>query len=253
MKKILIANWKMNKSIEDSVAYAKKIKKEKFSKVDLSLAASFTSLEAVAKALQKSEIKLAAQNIGHLESGSLTGEVSVDMIKEAGCSQVIIGHSERRILLNETNELISQKLKLAYAKNIMPIFCVGETKEEKQNNQRDSVLVQQIKQGLSQVPDLAQKKMILAYEPVWAIGSGQIVDLADLQEVKRVVKRAFSLLAGNQYFEEKVKFIYGGSVDLDNVANFLTDDTIDGFLVGGASLAVENFISLAEIIENFNS
>jgi triosephosphate isomerase len=239
----------MNLLEKQTVFLAKKIKQKKFSRVELVLAPSFPYLNAVKKQILKTKIKLAAQNVAAWEVGAHTGEVSATMLKELGCDYAIVGHSERRVELAESGHLINLKISQLVQKNLTPIFCVGETAEDKKTGQKNQVLVQQIKTSLSKISGLEKVDLIVAYEPVWAIGSGQAVTIVDLEESYRVIKHAFSMLISEKYFEEHVRFIYGGSVDLGNIGEFSRISYLHGFLVGGASLQAETFFKLAECLQ----
>jgi triosephosphate isomerase len=244
MKKIYIANWKMNLLKKDVIDFLKKIKKRKYQSADLVLAPSFPYLNQVSDGLKNSAIKLAAQNVATQEKGAFTGEVSIKMLKDFGVRYVIIGHSERRQIFSETDSMINQKVKRVLETGMIPILCIGETQEEKNSGQRETVLVQQLRNSLSRVENLANKKVIIAYEPVWAIGTGNVVTESELDEAYRAIKRAISSLAGSNFFEEKVMFVYGGSVDEKNICDLKKIPYLQGFLVGGASLNVDRFLSL---------
>jgi triosephosphate isomerase (TIM) len=248
MKKILIANWKMKLFEKQSLDLTKKIKKKKFSKIEIVLAPSFPYLSAVKKLLAKTTIKLAAQNSAAQTLGALTGEVAAEMIKDIGCSYAIVGHSERRQNLFETDQLINEKIKRLFEQKITPILCVGETLEQKKNGRRNQVLVQQLKNCLSKIAVLEKENLVLAYEPVWAIGSGNVVDVAELEAVWGILKHAISMLVSENYFENNVRFIYGGSVDEKNIEQFSALPFVHGFLVGGASLSADKFLTMAEIL-----
>lgn len=237
----------------DSISYAKKIKNKKYAKVDLVVAPSLPYLEKVHKILASSHIKIAAQNISAWKAGSYTGEVSADMIKESGANFVIVGHSERRQNLGETDELVRAKIKSALEKNLMPILCIGETWSEKKSGQREAVIVLQLKKALAGIDNLCRKKIIIAYEPVWAIGSKKFVDLKDLQDVYRVAKRAVSMICSAEYFDKMISFIYGGSVDLANIEELLKFEPLNGFLIGSASLQPDNFLALANLVDSFKA
>jgi len=248
MKKVLIANWKMNLGLKPALSFAKKIKKDLVKNLQIVLAPTFPYLLPMAKELKNSQIKLAAQDIAAWDKGAYTGEVSGKMLKEVGCSQVIIGHSERRQYLHETDQLINAKIKQALASNLQPIICVGETLEEKKQGQRDTILVQQIKNDLSKIKNLCQRKIIIAYEPIWAIGTGQMVEPTDLEAAYRVIKNSVAKICSSMYFDSKVTFIYGGSIDSKSVEPFLLLPYLQGFLVGGASLDEPEFVKIAKLM-----
>jgi len=228
------------------VSFVKKIRGKKFKNVEMILAPSYPFLASAKKEIGKNKIGLSAQNVAGRENGALTGEVSAKMLKDVGCQYVIIGHSERRGLLGETDKMINEKMKMALKNNLVPILCVGETNEQKKEGRRDTVLIDQVKQALSKVDNLCKKKIIIAYEPVWAIGSGSVVAMDDLEEAYRVIKRAVSMICSSTYFEEKVKFVYGGSVKASNVAELKELDYLHGFLIGGAGLNPVDFVKVIE-------
>ncbi|HCC22839.1 TPA: triose-phosphate isomerase [Candidatus Falkowbacteria bacterium] len=239
MKRYFVANWKMNLTHSDSIQLARQIAKLKSSRYQLIVAPSEPYLVGVAKALGRSSVKLSAQDLAAWPAGSFTGETSAAMVKEAGCRYAIIGHSERRQHLGESTELIGRKLQQAIDHGVTPIFCLGETEAERRAGQTKSVLMQQLKQSLGKIKNLAGKKLLIAYEPVWAIGSGRAVGLDDLEQAYMAVRHAVSMLVSAEYFDSKVSFLYGGSLSGDNLAAFLPLPFLGGFLVGGASLKIE--------------
>lgn len=247
MKRLVVANWKMKKSLAQSVAFAKEIKKVSVRGVDLVVAPSFTALERVSDALKKSTVRVAAQDVSGVAKGSFTGDVSAAMVKEVGAKYVIIGHSERRALHHEQGRNIANKMQQTLAKKLIPILCVGETAAEKAAGRRDAVLVQQIKQATAGL-DLHEKtKLVIAYEPVWAIGSGDVVDPYDLEDAWRVIRRAIALRVSSKYFDTQVRFLYGGSVTITNAAPLWALSFVQGFLIGGASLKVKSFATIARM------
>ncbi|PIR93738.1 triose-phosphate isomerase [Candidatus Falkowbacteria bacterium CG10_big_fil_rev_8_21_14_0_10_39_11] len=246
MKKYLIANWKMKLNHSETVKLAKQITKIKTTKYQLVVAPSTPYLFEVGKILVKSNIKLSAQNLAAWSFGSYTGETSSSMIKEAGCQFSLIGHSERREHLNESAEMIGQKVQQAIDHNITPVLCVGETEAEKKVDQTKTVLVQQIRKSLSSVKNLTQKKIVIAYEPVWAVGTGQVVDAESLEKAYLVIKHAVSMLTSARYFDQNVSFLYGGSLNSKNIELFVEIPYLQGFLVGGAGLDVNELKQIVE-------
>ncbi|MFZ5391446.1 MAG: triose-phosphate isomerase, partial [Patescibacteria group bacterium] len=213
---IIIANWKMNLSVKDSLALAKKISKlykslKPKQSFDLVLSPTFLALPALAKALVRSRIKLGAQNVFWQASGAYTGEVSPQVLKEIGVDYVIIGHSERRQYLKETDLMVKHKVAAALAVGLRPIVCVGETFAERQAGRKDIVVAQQIHQALSGLSLVTGQQIIVAYEPVWVIGSGQAVEHQELKHTAKVIEQTLvDIFGGQALLENKIKLIYGG-------------------------------------------
>lgn len=242
MKKYLIANWKMQLLNSEAGKLAGDLVEEKIKKdVEVVLCPSFTALSFVAKEIKGSFIKLGAQNVWYHEKGAYTGEVSPIQLKGLGVEYVILGHSERRKYLNETDEEINLKIKAVLENGMTPVVCVGETFEERRVGRTDLVLIRQIIKGLEDVKLEAGQKLLVAYEPVWVIGTGQAIEPADAEKALRVIESNLK-----DIFEEgdDVQIIYGGSVDANNVSEFVKEDMFSGALVGGASLTKEKFQSL---------
>ncbi|MDP2586418.1 MAG: triose-phosphate isomerase [Candidatus Komeilibacteria bacterium] len=250
---IVIANWKMNLSPADSLKLAEaiiaKLGEIKPLKAQIVLCPDFLSLSGVAQKITGQPIMLGAQDCFWEPVGAFTGEVSAQFLHELGCAYVILGHSERRQYVAETNEQINLKVKAALANSLIPIICVGETFAERQEGDKDSVISQQVSNALTGIRLLDQDKVIIAYEPVWVIGSGQAVAPEEAEHAHRVIRQVlidhFSMNAVNG----QIKIIYGGSVKPNNVGNFLIQPAIDGILVGGASLEAESF---AELVKQAN-
>ena len=246
MRNYFIAgNWKMHKTSPESVALARELVASLSSCGEkLLVAPAFTALAAVAEVLKGSNILLGAQNMGCEEQGAHTGEVSVLMLKDIGVKAVILGHSERRHSYLEDDALINKKLLLALKHGLEPILCVGETLEEREGGALESVIGTQVREGLKTVDASALKSITLAYEPVWAIGTGKTATPEDADAVHAYIR---SVLAG-LYGEAAAKALciqYGGSVKPDNVAALMAKPNIDGALVGGASLKAESFAPIA--------
>ena len=248
MRKPLIAgNWKMNKTESEAISLEKKIIKGVKSQTaeDVLICPPFTSISQLNKLLVSSPILLGAQNISEQESGAFTGEISAEMAAEF-CTHVILGHSERRAIYGETDELINLKLEAALNAGLIPVLCVGEQLEERESGEAASVIAGQLQAGLKGVhlpdPDL----LVIAYEPVWAIGSGRSAsaeDTADL--IGGVIRPTLSGLWG-EIISQKIRILYGGSVNPENARGFFTQPEIDGALVGGASLSADNFLGIIE-------
>ena len=248
MKKIIIANWKMNLDDKETTNLAKEYYKNIKSKrnVEVVLAPSFPFLKDVKKVISGTSLILGSQDVAAQEKGAYTGEVSSKMLKDLGCKYVVVGHSERRQFMGETNETINKKLNQCFNMGLSPILCIGETLEENKDDKRDYVLVQQLQQALSKVNGLPENELVIAYEPVWAIGSGQYMEPKDMQLIQRVVKRVISSLYSEKFCNEKVRLIYGGSVNSINANDFLTQDNVFGLLVGIASLDAGVFRNIVD-------
>ncbi|MBI5728069.1 MAG: triose-phosphate isomerase, partial [Ignavibacteriales bacterium] len=203
----------------------------------------FTSLDTVRTVIKGSVIKLGAQNMHFEESGAFTGEIAAPMLKSVGCEYVILGHSERRTIFGETDQLINKKIKKALSAGINPIFCIGETLQERESNVTFDVIRRQVVEGLKEITAEQMTKVILAYEPVWAIGTGKTASPAQAQEVHAFIRGLLTELYGNTV-AENVVIQYGGSVKPDNANELLGQPDIDGALVGGACLKAESFIGI---------
>lgn len=244
MRKYIIAgNWKMNKDLTEAVQLVSELKAELNGKelnADVIIAPPFVNLEAVNSIVKDSVIKLAAQNMHFADSGAFTGEVSVQMIKSVGCEYVILGHSERRTIFGETDEMINKKVHQALDNGITPILCCGESLEERENGTTFNVIERQIKAGLKdlETPNIA--KMIIAYEPIWAIGTGKTASPEQAQEVHAFIRKLLSEFS-NEEIANNITIQYGGSVKPGNAKELLSKPDIDGALVGGACLKADSF------------
>ncbi len=248
MRKPLIAgNWKMNKTETEAISLVRKLIQgvKSMTAVEVLICPPFTSISQLNKLLVSSPILLGAQNISEQESGAFTGEISAKMAAEF-CTHVILGHSERRAIYGETGELINLKVTAALNEGMIPVLCVGEQLEERESGQAANVIAGQLQAGLKGVhlsdPDL----MVIAYEPVWAIGSGRsasAVDTADL--IGGVIRSTLSGLWGEK-ISQKIRVLYGGSVNPGNARGFFSQAEIDGALVGGASLSADKFLGIIE-------
>jgi triosephosphate isomerase (TIM) len=245
----IAGNWKMNKKIREAVQFTNELK-NKIAPLDdrmVVLAPPFTALSAVADVLKGSNIHLSAQNLSDKADGAFTGEVSASMLAEAGCEYVIIGHSERRILFGETDALINGKIKMALSSGLKPIFCVGETLTEREKNQTFKVIERQIKEGLNNVCIDDIRRAIIAYEPVWAIGTGKTATPEQAQEV-HVFIRLLVETAYDKDVASDIPIIYGGSVNPQNIDEIMAKGNINGVLVGGASLDVDSFLRIVRFL-----
>lgn len=244
---MLIGNWKMNLNETQSLALAEKLrtKFKKWKGPAIAVAPSFLYLKQVKEILAKTPVVLAGQDVAPTEKGSATGEISGRMLYEIGCRYAIVGHSERRIMLGETNEMILRKINLCYNNGLVPIVCVGETEEQKLAGQTASVLVEQLQSALAKVNGLPENDLIIAYEPVWAVNTEQYLDPAELCSIRLLVKRTIVNIFSESFYNEKVRFIYGGSVSSINAKDYWAADCSDGLLVGAASLDADEFYFIA--------
>ncbi|MFH0923615.1 MAG: triose-phosphate isomerase, partial [Candidatus Falkowbacteria bacterium] len=247
-QKIVIANWKMKLSLAETLILAKEMnaKFKDFHKGKIVICPSHISLAETRKILKGSYIKLGAQNAFWEEKGAYTGEVSPGQLVEAGCEYVIIGHSERRKYMLENYEMIHLKLKAVInAEKLTPIVCIGENSDERKTERRDFVLVDQLHQALGGINILANQKIIIAYEPIWAIGSGVAIEPAEAEYAHKIIKLTLNDIFGIEKANNNFDIIYGGSIDGKNVKGFAKIENIDGLLVGGASLNAGEFYKVA--------
>ena len=248
MRRPFIAgNWKMHKTIRESVDFAQHLVEAcgRSTGRGIVLAPPFTSLSAVAEALRGSAIRLSAQNLHDKTAGAYTGEVSATMLVDAGCEYVIAGHSERRALFGDTNDFVNRKLKAAISCGLKPIFCIGETLEERDKNKTFTVIEQQIKEGLNNLTADDIKHVVIAYEPVWAIGSGRTATPEQAQEVHLYIREIIRKNCGVRVSGNGA-IIYGGSVNPGNIGDLMAQPDVDGVLVGGASLDLDSFIRIIQ-------
>ena len=246
-KPIIAANWKMNigpKEAEDFLStFAGKLDNITDS-ADVVIAPPFVTIPAATEALHaNSAVSIAAQNVSEHDNGAYTGEVSTMMLKELYVRYVIIGHSERRTIYGETNAIINAKMKKARAANLKPIFCIGETLEEREAGKLEDVLRSQITEGLAGIEDKDMKETVVAYEPVWAIGTGVVATVEQAQDAHAFVRSVIADLY-NDEIALKVRIQYGGSMKAANAGELLSQPDIDGGLVGGASLEPQSFLEL---------
>ncbi len=250
MRKPFIAgNWKMNTNSTSAVALAAGLAKElnDVDSVDVAVCPPSVYLQAVTAALSASNIAVGAQNVYFEGNGAFTGELSCEMLKDAGCTFVILGHSERRHVLGETDELINKKVTAAINSGLRPIFCVGELLEEREADQTAAVVIRQIKKGLEGLDAERVQAVTIAYEPVWAIGTGRTATPDQAQQVHGMIRG----LIGELYNEDiaaKMRIQYGGSAKPNNAAELMSQPDVDGLLVGGASLKVDDFSAMVKAI-----
>lgn len=239
MRKPFIAgNWKMHKSIPEALELAGSLRQrlKDVEEVDIAVFPPFTSLFMVSKALEGSNIKLGAQNVFYENEGAFTGEISPNMLLDVGCSLVIVGHSERRHIFGETDQMINRKLVSAQNNGLIPILCVGERLEEREEGKTFDVIKRQVREGLKG----ANPSFIIAYEPVWAIGTGKTATPEQAQEVHLFIRGLIEELFGKDT-AQRTRILYGGSVKPHNIEGLMSMPDIDGALVGGASLKAEDF------------
>jgi triosephosphate isomerase len=241
-KPIIAGNWKMHKTIAETAELVSGLKAAVagITEVEVVVCPPFTALAKAAEVAKGSNIAVGAQNMYWEEKGAFTGEVSPTMLKEAGCKYVILGHSERRQFFGETNENVNNKIKAAYQYGLLPIVCVGELLEEREAGQTEQVVRQQTENSLAGLSSEQVKQLVVAYEPVWAIGTGKTASKEDAQQVIGFIRRILAEMYG-QELANLVRIQYGGSVKGDNIAELMAQPDIDGALVGGASLTVDAF------------
>lgn len=244
--KVIAGNWKMNndlKASEKLIVELKNLLQSKKPNCEVIICPPFTSLSEASKLIQGSMMKLGAQNMHYEESGAFTGEISASMLKSAGCDYVILGHSERRHVFGESDEVINKKITKALSTGLKPIFCIGELLEERENRITNDVIKRQVLNGLDAISSEEMKNIIVAYEPVWAIGTGKTATPAQAQEVHAFVRSLIDNKYGKQTAENLV-IQYGGSVKPDNAKELLSQEDIDGALVGGACLKADSFVGI---------
>jgi triosephosphate isomerase (TIM) len=240
------ANWKMNKTTGQALEFVRGLKAALVKKpvaAAVVIAPPFTSLRSLAAELNDSAVCLAAQNMHPASQGAFTGEISGEMLADAGCRYCIIGHSERRQLFGEGNALINAKITAALNSGLMPIFCIGETLAEKNTGETLNVLSKQVKEGLNKIPASDIEKIAVAYEPVWAIGTGHTATPGQVQEAHSFIRNLLSEIYGQKEAAD-VSIIYGGSVTAVNISALMAEREINGVLVGSASLELASFLAI---------
>ncbi|MEW6535969.1 MAG: triose-phosphate isomerase [Candidatus Auribacterota bacterium] len=246
-KPIIAGNWKMNLNAQESVALVTGLKRELAGVTDVEIAVCppATLLTAVGSAIAGSNIALGAQNMYTQDSGAFTGEISPLMLLDAGCTYVILGHSERRQYFNETDAFINEKAKKALSHGLIPIICVGETLEQREAGITADVVSTQVKGCVAGLSADEMKKCVIAYEPVWAIGTGKTATTEQAQEVHAMIRSLLKKIFSDNV-AQAVRIQYGGSVKPDNVSELMAQEDIDGALVGGASLKVDSFAKIVK-------
>jgi triosephosphate isomerase (TIM) len=247
-KLIIAGNWKMNKTVAEALVLVDDLRIElaNITEVDIVVCPPFTALCEVAKALRDSNIRLGAQDMSEHNSGAYTGEIAAEMLKEFGVRYVILGHSERRQYNKESDELISKKARAAHAASLQPIICVGETLAEREAGQTEKVLETQVRGSLTGLSKDQMVETIIAYEPVWAIGTGKTATTAQAQEAHAFI-RGLLVKLFDETVARRVRIQYGGSVKPSNARELMSQPDVDGALVGGASLEARSF---ADIVKN---
>ena len=247
-KNIVAGNWKMNKSLQEGIELAKELNealKDKKVNCDVVIGTPFIHLASVAAAVDSDKIGVSAQNCADKESGAYTGEVSAEMVASTGAKYVILGHSERRAYYGETPEILKEKVKLALANNLTPIFCIGEVLEEREAEKHFDVVKSQIEASLFELSAEDFSKIVLAYEPVWAIGTGKTASPAQAQEMHAFIRETLVGKYGKE-IANNTSLLYGGSANAGNAKELFSNPDVDGGLIGGASLGVDKFMPIIE-------
>ena len=245
--KIVAGNWKMNKLPSEAAALIDGIKDlvKDVQGVEVVVCPPFTDLKDAAAAVKGSNVALGAQNVAWAESGAFTGEISAGMLKDLGVEYVIIGHSERRQYFGETDETVNRRLKAALAAGLKPIVCVGEKLEEREAGQMPAVIEKQVKEGFADLSPEELAKVVIAYEPVWAIGTGKTATPKEAQEVHALIRRLLAEIA-NAEVAASVRIQYGGSMKPANAKELMDQPDIDGGLIGGAALKADSFADIVK-------
>jgi len=244
---VIAGNWKMNKNIVESVSLVKELKDfvRGIKGVDIVVCPPFTSLWVVKEIINGTNINLGAQNMYWETKGAFTGETSPLMLKDVGCEYVVLGHSERRQYFKETSEEVARKAEAALSVNLIPIVCVGEKLEEKESGKTESIIKQEVKALFSKIDSTLVARTIIAYEPIWAIGTGRSSSSKDANLIIKFIRELFSSKYGSK-IAERIRILYGGSVDPKNIKEFMNESDIDGALVGGASLHALSFSQIVK-------
>jgi triosephosphate isomerase len=241
---LVVGNWKMNGTIEESLKLITELHhKLPEGSPEVAMAPPFTALYSAHIVLRETPVKLAAQNMHWETDGAFTGEISGNFLKDVGCSYVLLGHSERRKLFGETNEAVNKKIQTALSLELTPIFCIGETLDQRNEGKTESVLEVQIKKGLQGLPMGDVKDIVVAYEPVWAIGTGRNATPKEIHEALRFIRNCIAKLH-DAPTANGMRLLYGGSVSPENAREIFKVEDVDGLLVGGASLVVEKFLKI---------
>ena len=248
-RKLIAGNWKMNNTNKEALELVNQLKDlvKNVKDRDIMIAPTFTCLSDVHNAINGTNIKLGAQNLYFEDKGAFTGQISADMLLSVGCEYVIIGHSECRDIFGEKDELINKKVKKALEKNLIPILCVGEHLEEREKGITSDIVSNQTKEAFKNLNESEAKKIIIAYEPVWAIGTGKTATPKDADDVHKTIRETLKSLY-NDTTSNSMIILYGGSVNENNADDLLNMPNIDGALVGGASLVADKFSRIVNYI-----
>ncbi|MFC0525522.1 triose-phosphate isomerase [Pontibacillus salicampi] len=246
-KQVIAGNWKMNKLLNEAEDFVTDVKGQvpSFDQVESVVVAPYTHLHPLVQKAAGSDVKIGAQNMHFEESGAFTGEVSPEMLKDIGVEYVVLGHSERRELFAETDESVNKKVHAAFKHDLTPIVCVGESDEQRENGQANDIVEAQVKKALEGVTNEQVQDVIIAYEPIWAIGTGKTATAEDANAMCAHIRNVVKSYADEEA-AEAIRIQYGGSVKPANVEELLGQSDIDGALVGGASLKADSFLSLVE-------
>jgi triosephosphate isomerase len=245
-KRIVAGNWKMNMNDADGAALAEALvdgTAGKTAPCEIVIFPPFTAIAAVARALEGSAIALGGQDLFYEDAGAFTGEVSGPMLRSLGCSYVLVGHSERRHIIGEGGDLLARKVRAALRTGLTPVFCVGELLDEREGGRAAEVVATEMREGLAELGKEEITRAVLAYEPVWAIGTGKTATPQDASEMHAVIREVLQRMF-NEEVAESVPILYGGSVKPDNAARLMGVPGVDGVLVGGASLEAPSFIDI---------
>lgn len=247
-KKIVAGNWKMNHDLAETEKFLVALKKQAFpEEVSVMIAPSFTNLHHAFNSLREHPVTVVAQNMHQGEAGAFTGEVSAGMLTSVGINTVILGHSERRAMFGEDDALLAEKVNTALEHEMAVIFCIGEELDDRRNGNHFKVIKTQLSEGLFHLADVAWKNIVIAYEPVWAIGTGETASPQQAQEMHNFIRKTIAEKY-SRTIADQVPILYGGSVKPDNAAEIFSQPDVDGGLIGGASLKVESFM---EIVNSF--
>ena len=240
--KFFMANWKMHKTVQEALEFLKDFipSVQGISDREIGIAPAFVCIESMSKALRDTDIKVGAQNVFYENKGAYTGEVSPVMLKDLNVDYVIIGHSERRKYFHETDEIINLKIKATMSENLNVIFCIGETREEREAEKTFYVLKKQIEKGLENIEKY--NSLVLAYEPVWAIGTGKVASEFQIEEAHAFIRNRLKDIYSDK--ADRIRILYGGSVSPENIHPIMNIANVDGVLVGGASLDPEKFLKI---------
>lgn len=245
--KFFMANWKMHKTVQESLEFLKDFipSVQGISDREIGIAPAFVCIDSMSKALRDTDIKVGAQNVFYENKGAYTGEVSPVMLKDLNVDYVIIGHSERRKYFHETDEIINLKIKATMSENLNVIFCIGETLEERESEKTFDVLKKQIEKGLKNIEKY--NSLVLAYEPVWAIGTGKVASEFQIEEAHAFIRNRLKDIYSDK--ADRIRILYGGSVSPENIHPIMNIANVDGVLVGGASLDPEKFLKIIKYEE----